>query len=120
MVLLFATLVAGFLHLQHFASNVMTALCGILPALGASLEGINNQGEFRRVGKRSKSMANALEVLRSETIKFEKLLDSDINLKNSLFSMQIASLANESARLMISEALDWRVVFLDKPLNPAQ
>ena len=119
-ILLIGTIAAGVSHYLHIVSDVMTAFCGILPALGASLEGINNQGEFKRVGKRSESMTNALDALKARAARLESFLDGDPRDNETPISQQIASLANESARLMVSEVLDWRVIFLDRPLNPTQ
>jgi len=33
-------------------------------------------------------------------------------------SAHVAELADEIARLLVNEVLDWRVVFLDRPLHP--
>lgn len=117
--LLALTIGAGVVHYFHLAGGIMTFFCGFLPALGAALEGINNQGEFRRIGMRSESMAKALKQLAGQTEELQKELVSGMNSRNIPFSIQVAALANEAARLMVMEVLDWRVVFLDRPLNPA-
>jgi hypothetical protein len=34
------------------------------------------------------------------------------------FTAEASALANDAARLLINEFLDWRVVLLDRPLQP--
>ncbi len=112
------TIGAGGVHF-FLAGGVMTFFCGFLSALGAALEGINNQGEFRRIGMRSESMAKALKHLAGQAKELQGKLVSGKNSKEISFSIQVADLANKAARLMVEGVLDWRVVFLDQPLNPA-
>ena len=83
-----------------------------LPALGAALAGINNQGEFARLAKRSAAMADgfsqfaeqikSLQSAGSSTVTAPKL--SEVNL-----------LAGKIAEAMVEEVSDWRVVFIDPP-----
>jgi len=119
--LLVLTFLAGLVHFFHLveAEGMLTFFCGFFPALGAALEGISNQGEFRRIGMRSESMAKALEQLIKQSVKLQSELDNGWNSSDIPISMQLAALANEAARLMVMEVLDWRVVFLDRSLNPA-
>ena len=92
---------------------------GFFPALGAALEGINNQGEFRRIEKRSDAMSKRLHHLLKKAIKLQNALSTHTNNSDDPMSLQLTTLANEAARLMVKEVLDWRVIFLDRPLNPA-
>jgi hypothetical protein len=81
-------------------------ITAFLPALGAALAGILTQGEFYRIERRSKAMAEQLQVI------VEKLR------KDENYSIeQLASLAESAAETIITEVLDWRVVFLAKPLE---
>src|SRR5262245_34580357 len=52
----------GLLHglHEHVAGPPLTFLGAVLPALGAAFAAIRNQGEFRRVTKRSRAMAARL------------------------------------------------------------
>jgi hypothetical protein len=92
--------------------------CGVSPALGAALAGINNQGEFRRIAKRSEAMKEQLELLlgRIESLR-DKHLAAPVPSPEQ-FSPLAAALAGDAARLLINEVLDWRVVLLDRPLIP--
>jgi hypothetical protein len=126
-ILLAVTLVACVWHLPQawtglpahvLPSSLLTFLCGFLPATGAALAGIVNQGEFRRIAKRSKAMSDLLIALRRAV---ERLLDrigSATSEDKTQFSVEAAELAADAAGKMVSEVLDWRVVFLDRPLMP--
>jgi hypothetical protein len=109
---------------------ILTFLCGFLPALGAATAGINNQGEFLRIAKRSKSMIESLTKLKMEDLTRvkkdlkelkekaaapEEKTNNDIHI---LFSQKIEKATSKAAQLMVNEVLDWRVVFVDRPLNP--
>jgi hypothetical protein len=117
MSLLGMTIAAGLLHLTHSAGGMMTLICGFFPALGAAFEGINNQGEFHRIEKRSDAMAQVLEHLVLEAAALQNELTSNTAGDGESPSMQLAFLADKAARLMVMEVLDWRVVFLDRPLK---
>ncbi|MBL8730118.1 MAG: hypothetical protein JNM25_16970 [Planctomycetes bacterium] len=107
------------LHPWHPPSRVTAALtffCGFLPALGAAVAGISNQGEFRRIGKRSRAMQEQLRLLVGETQRLRERL-ADEHAQRPM-SPAVAELAARTARLMVTEVLDWRVVFLDQPLRP--
>jgi hypothetical protein len=97
---------------------VLTFLCGFSPALGAALAGINNQGEFRRIAKRSEAMRAQLSILLEETESLRGRLSAAPGQSPEQFSAPVAALAGDAARLLINEVLDWRVVFLDQPLKP--
>jgi hypothetical protein len=77
-----------------------------LPAIGAALAAINNQGEFARVARRSLAMAGRLEQ------DLERLL----NYRGVSRSSEVAEDALRVAQTMVDEVLDWRLVFLDRPL----
>lgn len=118
------TLAACVLHLitssvfPIWAGLILTFFCGFFPALGAAMAGINNQGEFRRVEKRSEAMSLQIPKLREELDQLEEKLDGIEDGKGALLSVQLAALASRAAQLMVNEVLDWRVVFMDRPLNP--
>lgn len=97
---------------------LLTFFCGFAPALGAALAGILNQGEFRRVAKRSDAMHDQLSMLLEKIENLRGKLDGMSGQSPNQFSLSIAALAGDAARLLINEALDWRVVFLDQPLTP--
>ena len=95
-------------------SGVLIALGAFLPALGASLAGINSQGEFRRIAKRSEAMAEHLKKLLAEADAMTLTDRLPITLRWSVD----ADLTAGVTQLMVNEVLDWRVVFLN--LNPSR
>ena len=122
--LLFMTLGACLIHavagaaLPLWVGLMLISFCGFFPALGAALAGINNQGEFRRIAKRSEAMGQQLPNLSREADRLEEKLFTNDDKEETLLSMQVAALASRAASLMVYEVLDWRVVFLDRPLRP--
>jgi len=129
-ILLFTTLVCCGLHLlpviwpyfrgivSHEFLNLLTFFCGFLPAVGAALAGIFNQGEFRRMAKRSDAMVQQLGLLLEKIQKLQEEIMGAPEPLDRAFSPQLAASASDIARLLVGEVLDWRVVFLDQPLNP--
>lgn len=112
-------LFVGF-HVVHFLtgtpveeheSNWLTFLCAFLPAVGAALAAINNQGEFTRIAKRSRAMAERLEQIRGE-------IQTQLSPSANPTSGEAVAFGLRVAQLMVDEVLDWRVVFLDRPLIP--
>lgn len=106
------------LRLPEWFLALLTFLCGFLPALGAALAGIFNQGEFRRIAKRSDAMQEPLQKLLKKIEDRRKEIAAMPGQPTKQLSPQIAALAGDAARLLINEVLDWRVVFLDQPLIP--
>lgn len=107
----------GTLHSwPQVAGPVLTFCCGFFPALGAALAGITNQAEFRRITQRSQSMAQRLK-LQSDCVQdLRKQLDNAA-CENRQLSADIATVAGDTARMMVNEVLDWRVIFQDRPLR---
>lgn len=93
-------------------------LCGFLPALGAALAGIVNQGEFQRIAMRSKAMRAQLAILLTKATALEEALSHPALPGSEPPSRAATELATTAAQLMVNEVLDWRVVFLDRPLTP--
>ncbi len=129
LVLLALTLVSCVLHLLpalfhsvHLPGwlppNVLTFLCAVFPALGAALAGINNQAEFRRIAKRSAAMADQLKPVRNQIDELHKQIAGAPESSSEQFSLRASAVTSELARLLVNEVLDWRVVFLDRPLDP--
>lgn len=120
------TLLACALHLLPFLTHavdypaffppLLTFACGFLPALGAAMAGINNQGEFLRIAKRSNSMALHLtELIEASEQVHGQIRDGTTKEQPSTMVQRMTA---KSAQLMVNEVLDWRVVFVDRPLNP--
>ena len=86
--------------------------------MGASLSGISNQAEFRSLTNRSDAMRQRLELLRGEITKHKKQLESPWDEQGRPHSRRVLELASETADLLVSEVLDWRVILLEKPLRP--
>jgi hypothetical protein len=89
------------------ASRWLLMLSASLPAIGAACAGIENQGEFHRVAKRSHAMDGALGEIR---IRIKKLSDAQ-----SISLAQVSTLATDFTTLMTDEVSDWRVMFADRP-----
>ena len=110
------TALACLLHLVHapIPARILTFICGFLPAVGAALGAINNQGEFRRMERRSGAMQDSI------TRKIEGIdkLTAEISaapLGKSSFFPKVRDLSTTAADLLVREVLDWRVLFLDRP-----
>jgi hypothetical protein len=95
-------------ELWPWRSEWLTLLCAVLPALGAALAGINNQGEFARSTKQSLAMAQKLRQL-SREIRALGRAPADPPFG------QVVAIAATVAQSMVDEVLDWRVVFQDRP-----
>jgi hypothetical protein len=83
-----------------------TALAAFLPALGAALKGIESQGEFARLARRSLGMAAAL------TTAATRLPSAD-----DPEADDVADIAESVAAIMTDEVLDWQALFRGKPLT---
>jgi hypothetical protein len=103
-------------HLHFLPSGFLSFISGFFPAFGGAIVGISNQGEFRRIAKRSLSMQQQLSHLLSRLQNLQSALDGP-NPHHRQLSTEAATLASQAARLMVNETLDWRVVLLDRPLE---
>lgn len=88
----------------------LTLITVVGPAFGAALTAIRFQGEFERVIKRSRAMKGQLQQISEELEKFRS-----VDAMPS--SGALREVATRGAQLMISEVLDWRTVFLERPLG---
>ena len=102
-----------FSHWQPFIAVApwLTLLAAVLPALGAAIAAIHNQGEFLRVAKRSWAMRERLNEIDTKLAKMEQ--DG-----NALEWTSLVPTVAQAIQLMVDEVLDWRVVFLGRPLVP--
>jgi hypothetical protein len=82
-------------------------LSAVLPALGAALYGIRSQGDFANIEKRSLAMS---EWLKDMAARLETL-------PTPLSSTLLGNAAEEAAVTMLSELLNWCVIFQGKPLG---
>ncbi|HSC34621.1 MAG TPA: DUF4231 domain-containing protein [Thermodesulfobacteriota bacterium] len=99
------TLLACLAHL-YVHSDLLTILAAVLPAFGAAFYGIRTHGEFELIAKRSDAMSAHLENLKNE-------------LDNAAFVPSyrlLGYIAENTAEVMSSETLDWRIVFQSKRL----
>jgi hypothetical protein len=108
-----------FLHLSdlHFlhepaVSRWFTLAAASLPAFGSALAGINNQGEFSRVAKRSRAMAHRMKHVEGE---IDTLAARAAVQRGCVRLEHVTPLALYVVQLMIDENLEWRVVFTDRP-----
>ena len=77
-----------------------------LPALGAALEGINNQGEFSRTAHRSAAMAGAFEAYAMQIRKLQDEKDATL--------APATTVSSQITQTMVDEVTDWRAVFSDR------
>lgn len=89
--------------------GVVTMLTGVLPALGAAFFGIRVQGEFGSTAERSHATAAQLK---SISAKFEALAAAETP-RLSILRERV----DEAARAMLMENMDWRMLYISKPLN---
>lgn len=109
------TLVMVLLHLPHafgihlpdwLPSTLPTALAAILPAFGAATAGLASQGEFHRMSERAQAMKQRLQRIRDT-----------LPPGGTPTVAALGEHAEEAANLMLEEVLDWRVLFLGRPLE---
>ncbi len=79
----------------------------VLPAFGGAIGALLHHGESERIKRLSEGLAEHLEVLRG------KLL-ADLGRIPS--SQELASLTDEFSTICLAELMDWRFLFLDRPL----
>ena len=89
--------------------GMVTLLTGFLPSLGAAFFGIRVQGEFGSTAERSHATAAQLKAIAA---KFEALVEGD---RPRLDVLRLR--VEEAARAMLMENLDWRLLYISKPLN---
>jgi hypothetical protein len=82
------------------------------PALAAALAGINNQGEFARLAKRSAAMAGSFERFSAQ---IADLRSGGRERHDGPKLSEVIPLAAKIADVMVNEVADWRVVFSDRP-----
>lgn len=100
----------------HVSGQFLTFCCAFFPAVGAAIAGISNQGEFRRIAQRSSSMTERL-AHQLEKVQYLKQQIESAGTSQQQLSPEIAAVSSETARLMVNEVLDWRVIFQDRPLK---
>ncbi len=94
---------------EKIAKNWVTMMTGFLPALGAAFFGIRVQGEFGSTAERSHATATQLKNIAE---KFEALAEADApRLRNLRVRVE------EAAQAMLMENMDWRLLYISKPLN---
>ena len=104
-ILFLLTFVAVVVHvvLHH---DVLTVFAAVLPAFGAAFYGIRTQAEFEQIAKRSHAMSARLKDIRDNLNSFG----------SGATYTDIALIAEETAEIISSETLDWRIVFQSKKL----
>lgn len=95
-----------FLPLTPGWERWLTLASAVLPALGAALEGINNQGEFARTARRSAAMAGAFEAYAAQVHKLRQEKDAAV--------APITDLSHQITQTMVDEMTEWRAVFSDR------
>jgi len=98
-------------------ARLLTFLSGFLPALGAALAGINNQGEFKTLAKTSESMQHEYSILSAELSGLKKALQSSDEKSVIHLFKRIKDVAYRISHLMIEELSDWRITYHNRPLD---
>lgn len=104
-----------FLQIAHGAKGVvppeadrwLVLASASLPALGAAVAGINNQGEFTRIAKRSAAMASGFEKFAAQI--------AALRGRGAPKLAEATQLSSKIAEAMVEEVVDWRAVFIDRP-----
>jgi hypothetical protein len=79
-----------------------------LPALGAALASINNQGEFARLQRRSRAMAASLSAMRERIVALAAQPQAPP-------LTEVTAIAAQIAAMMVDENTEWRIVVQDLP-----
>ena len=106
---------AEFLERHHDTiDRWLVLLAATLPALGAALAGIANQGEFARLAKRSAAMADAFRQFASEIRELRARAGRDGDTPSL---SHVAHLAARITEVMVEEVSDWRVIVVEPPVR---
>ena len=95
---------------EDSVSRWLVLVSAVTPALGAALASINNQGEFSRLSKRSRAMADGFARFKARIAE----LRDGAGAPTAPLSA-VTTLAGEMTEMMVDENIDWRVVVLDLP-----
>jgi hypothetical protein len=95
-------------NLANRVNEWMMLFSAVLPALGAMFASINNQGEFARLQRRSRAMAESLRAMREEVANL--LAEAETHPL-----ARVTELAAQIAGMMVEENTEWRIVVLDVP-----
>jgi len=91
------------------AKGWVTLLTGFLPSLGAAFFGIRVQGEFGSTAERSHATAAQLKLI---VRNFETFGQTPAP-RLEMLQLRV----EEAARAMLMENMDWRMLYISKPLN---
>ncbi len=107
--LFYGTLVICLTHLfrEGLWVEFLVQMAAILPAFGAAIRGIESQGDFHHVARRSSSVGQVLAGIVSRLNRGE----------NDLPSEALGDIAEKAADAMGAELADWRTGFQEKPLE---
>src|SRR3569833_349537 len=75
-------------------------------ALGATLEGINNQGEFARTARRSSAMASPFEDYAAQVHQLRE--------EKAATLAPVTALSSQISQTIVDEMTEWRAVFSDR------
>lgn len=89
-------------------SDWMVLFSAFLPALGAALASINNNGEFARLQRRARAMAQSLSDARHRIVNLAAEHETPA-------LARLTELAAEIAAMMVEETTEWRIVVLEVP-----
>jgi hypothetical protein len=87
-----------------------------LPAFGAALASIANQGEFARLAKRSIAMASMFQQFADQIAELEKDFLSEAETPSTQLA-DVITLATNITQVMVDEVSDWRLVVAEQPMR---
>ena len=91
-----------------WAGRWLILVSAFFPALGAALASINNQGEFARLQRRSRAMAEGFAALNTSIVELSER-------PGGASLGEVGAIAADMAAMMLDENVDWRIVVLDLP-----
>jgi hypothetical protein len=94
--------------------RLLTLFAVVFPVFGAAVGAIGSQAEFSRLAERSEAM---VEVLKRHAQELKENLAEDPQAQAHLLSVHLGRIAEQTAQSLISDVLDWRVLFFAHPLS---
>lgn len=79
----------------------------VLPAFAGAIGAILHHGESERIARRSEALEERLEELEAEILAYGDRVPS---------AQELGRLAEDFSRICLAELMDWRFLFLDRPL----
>jgi Protein of unknown function (DUF4231) len=112
---LLAIVIVGLNTVSFQSVIALFLVLAVLPAFGAAITGIANQGEFARLEKRSIAMAGAFVQFQAHIKELRARIENEPPTTSMMAS--VIALASEITQIMVDEVSDWRVVVAEQPVR---